>query len=166
MKIRLEQREIPDKPTYVSVDLPGRQPHHFRLPTLTEQQRLNELGATARGASGALEAAAVLLGISWYHEILDLEVDYPEDDTDHALRLYARAVQRDLEDYGYSPVEVSILLGRVSQAARERLSKAVEAIELADFGPPPTDMTISPSLKSQSSGVSQAHTSDGPTSSG
>lgn len=146
MRTRLEERTIPDKPTYLCVELKGREPHHFRIPVMTDLMRIGEYINSTRddGASEFFVAMMVLVGLAWYHETLDLETARPDRLDVDALAAYSREIQRELEDEGYTPAEMSYMAGVLSKEMAKRNNEAAEAMDLADFGQPPTDGSTTP----------------------
>ena len=150
MKPRTEPLRCPDKPGYVRVPLEGRDVHAFRLPTWSEATRLAEFSqARPTADANRREFLALLIGASWYHEALRLEAEYPIDDPSPAnLIRFGRAVERELEEEGYTLAEVEALGGALLDAstARVRLRKAEtqEAEKLADFSEPPPGTASSP----------------------
>jgi hypothetical protein len=167
VKPRLQPLRCPDRPGYLTVQLP-RGPHSFRLPTRSEARRLAEylharpgwtertVEVKGRAITGSLpsdsldaEYGALLVGVAWHHEAFELESVYPLDDpTVPAILRYAQAVERELEEAGYRGSEVDRLAGALSDAMveRERADHraTLEAAKLADFSSPPPAVESSP----------------------
>ena len=121
MRKRSNEREIPDLPIYFTVDVPGRGPHHFRIPRTSTIGRLTTL--VFRGASFVLDlqnkaedgitsvdqitpahtlggmlaenAVGNAIGVCWRHRDLDLDAD---------RKLFERGEEGDME-YGDAVLE-------------------------------------------------------------
>ncbi len=149
MKPRIERLPCPQRPGYLTVDLSAG-PHAFRLPTWSEATRLAEFaGSRPDGVASSVEYFALVVGVAWHHEGLELEAEYPIDDpTPSSLVRYGRAVERELEEAGYTATDVGVmaraLLDAMTARQRTRAAEAKEASRLADFSGPPPAGTSSP----------------------
>lgn len=124
-------------------------PLHFRKAAPSRMHRAVEWSrGRRRGAdlprSAQLEAAGLLIGVTWAHELHDLEATYPRDATDHALLDFSEAVQMELADAGYVPDEmIALLNGITDDLVSPTKRDASEARKVMDFGSPPAGVTTS-----------------------
>ena len=114
MKTRTKPLTIPDSRIYVELEVPGRGPHHFRLPRIARAVELLELIPRDEVADtvNVLEAgsrleqmkhyasieerAALLVGELWWHPTLELES--PKGD--------GAALAEEFHEAGYAPAEI------------------------------------------------------------
>ncbi len=114
MKTRAKRLTIPDSRIYVTVPVPGREPHHFRMPRIGRAVELIELipneetqrtvdlleGGSRRDQmkhyASMEERAALLVGELWWHETKELEAD----------RKDGAALAEEFHEAGYAPSEI------------------------------------------------------------
>lgn len=115
MKKRSKPLEIPDSRIYVELAVPGREPHHFRLPRIARAVDLleliprDEVSQTVevlgdghsrlermKHYAQIEERAALLVGELWWHRELELEAD----------RKDGAALAEEFHEAGYSPSEL------------------------------------------------------------
>lgn len=144
---------VTDRPGYLVVDVPGKGPHHFRLPPASRAQRIGDLYRERTGSGTALmyEAAGAMVGAAWRHETLELEAVFPETPTTSSLVAYSEAVQLELEEAGYSEIDLATMGSALSRAVIARLGERVEAKDLAGFSGPAKDEKTSRKSNSASS---------------
>jgi hypothetical protein len=145
VKPRLHRLVPVDKPGHLVVELPGKGPHHLRLPTWSAATRLAKYSVD-RPDDGRWEYFALLIGAAWRHEAQEIEAQLPATDED--LPAYGEAVQIELEEAGYTARDVAVLAVAVLDGCTARMHRrkqeAAEAVDLADFSGPPTATTSSP----------------------
>lgn len=113
---------------FVVLDVPGRGPHAFRLPSYGRCSELIQFVQSAPPAPkaedgkwhtddpawaafqvGEDQTSGVLLGVCWWHEICDLEATREG----HSLAAYGEAVIDELVDRGYRAAEYHALAGKL-----------------------------------------------------
>jgi hypothetical protein len=136
MKTRMEPLVAVDKPGHFVVDVADKGPHHFRLPALSQTQRIADYWNARPVSDDAhiLEQAGITIGLAWRHESLEIEAVYPDDNpTDAALTTYSIAVQRELEEAGYTMADVIGMCFAIARKVNARVAESAEAKKLADF---------------------------------
>ena len=150
MKIRDTAREVRNTPRYLSIELEGRDTHHFRLPTYGAVGKLVEaagglkdIKARAEQSSGealtvAADTAGLLIGVCWWNRTYDLETPAPRlrsMSMDEMLD-YGDTIVDELMEEEYSFSELQVLLAPLVTAVLFLLSEKKEAAEVADFSAP------------------------------
>ncbi len=154
MRDRATPRDIPSRAPYVVVELPGREPHDLRIPSLMAVskivQRLDSLHIAAimglRGDADNTHAVigimrevgpelaallGALIGHSWCHRTLDLETESHSDPL-----VYGEAVYEELHSAGYS-FEHLLLLGlTIVRALWDQSQLSAEVSKRAAFFSP------------------------------
>lgn len=121
-------RTIPDSPIYFEIDVPGKGPHHFRLPRPSMAARLLQpmiSGGIWKAATdgGGLDQATALLseeavgaaiGICWRHVGFELEAKRSHHDRDaDGLLDFGCAVLEELYEGGYSVEDMTPIISQV-----------------------------------------------------
>ena len=158
----MKKRETPrrvDRPNVIHVQLPEGD-HYFRIPSMLTVAKLLKgagsrhlaallsMGKLIQGgdtggslamlqASGAegLALMGALIGHSWYHETLNLEVrraDYGDEIS------YGEAVYEALHDEGYDTVKLMLLAGYLAKHVQESVTFDAEVAEKLGFSLNPT----------------------------
>lgn len=161
MKTRIQELQIPDRPTIWVVEIRDREPHHFKLPALSLMERVTDAYREQTDEDGrishayAIEAGSAFVGLCWHHETLELETPRPDAFDPASIAAYAWAVQEELSDAGYSIASQHGLAqtawNHVQERFRSALSEIREAHERADFSSAPK---VSPTGASSSAGSS------------
>lgn len=168
MKKRDLKLDIPDKPLYVVCELPDREDHVFRTPSLLTGMKLFKImdkanllafaaqaGKAGKAASPqtmfalmreagpeVIQALGYLIGVSWHHPLLEL--DAKESDYKEPLA-FGEAVFEELHGEGYDLNQIVMMALCVAANWINRNKVSEEATEKADFFQPPRESTTSPS---------------------
>jgi hypothetical protein len=151
--IKLDTPRNTDRPNVLQVDLPSGV-HHFRLPSMLKVSKMlkgagskhlaalmvigkmidsgNSAGALAMLQSSGTEGLSVmgaLVGISWFHENLELET--PRNDSDFLA--YGEDVYEELHEEGYDTIKLLLIAGYLTKNIAESLKFDGEVAEKLGF---------------------------------
>jgi len=119
--------------------------HHFRVPIASRVARAVDFHTERPGSATTrwIEQAALLVGMCWDHDVLELDALYPADPTGEALAVYAEAVQLELQEEGYASSDImrfgAEINRQLTRKADEERAALAEAQALAGFSGPRPD---------------------------
>lgn len=149
-------REAKNTPVYVRCQLPEREDHVFKTPSMLVGMKLfqvldqSSLMAFAASTSEArpetmfalmrragpevIQGLGYLIGVSWFHPTLELDSKVSDHDGD--ILAYGEAVFEELHEEGYDLNQVVMMALAVIANWVQRNSVAKEAMEKFDFFKP------------------------------
>ena len=157
MKPRATPLTIPDNPRYWSVTHEQRGVHHFKHPYYGVGAQLSvyltagyiteaegEVLSLQEQFAAVLPRAGALLGLCWYDTHRALTTPAPVGVlTPTILAEYGNAVAEELQDAGYTMLDLSELFALASDGFQERQSLVSQASARADFSAAPKESSTS-----------------------
>lgn len=153
MKTRETPRPSKDTPVYIRCQLPDREDHVFKTPSMLVGMKLfqvldqSSLMAFASSTSQAqpgtmfalmrragpevIQGLGYLVGVSWHHPTLDLETNLKDHEGD--ILAYGGAVFEELHEEGYDLNQIVMMALAVVGNWVSRNSVSQEALEKVDF---------------------------------